>query len=107
MPCLHCGSQPGSGWAAPSGARSSTEKPRYDLIPAVALEREAIRMAEGARVHGENNYQQGANDPTFIRDRVNHLLEHAIRYAGGDRSEDHLAAIRCNAAMLAWFEAQK
>ena len=87
-----------------SGARSSEEKPRYDLIPACALEREAIRMAEGARVYGENNYQQGVNDPAFIRDRINHLIEHALKYASGDRTTDHLAAIRCNAGMLCWLE---
>jgi hypothetical protein len=89
-----------------SGAKSNEEKPRYDLIPHVALEREAIRMAEGAKDHGENNYRTGVSDPGFIRDRINHLIEHALRYADGDRSDDHLAAIRCNAGMLAWIEAQ-
>ena len=91
----------------PSGAKSSEEKPRYDLIPVVALEREAIRMAEGARAHGENNYQQGATDASFIRDRINHLIAHALNYASGDRSDDHLAAIRCNAGMLMWIESQR
>lgn len=87
-----------------SGAKSSEAKPRYDLIPLVALEREAIRMAEGAAVHGENNYRQGKGDQGFFKDRVNHLLEHALKYAAGDRSEDHLAAIRCNTGMLMWLE---
>lgn len=96
--------QPGDSWQSPSGAKSSEEKPRYDLIPLVALEREAIRMAEGARVHGENNYRKGKGDQAFIRDRINHLLEHALKYADGDRSEDHLAAIRCNTGMLMWLE---
>ena len=89
-----------------SGAKSSEAKPRYDLIPHRAQEREAIRMAEGAAAHGENNYQLGKDDPAFIRDRVNHLIDHALRYASGDRSDDHLAAVRCNAAMLIWFEEQ-
>jgi hypothetical protein len=87
-----------------SGAKSSEEQPRFDLIPFEALRREAIRMAEGARAHGENNYQQGTADPAFIRDRINHLLAHALKYANGDRSEDHLAAIRCNAGMLTWLD---
>lgn len=90
-----------------SGARSNERKPRYDLIPQVALEGEAIRMGEGAIDHGENNYQQGKDDQAFIKDRINHLIEHALKYANGDRSDDHLAAIRCNAGMLMWFEAQK
>jgi hypothetical protein len=93
-----------SGAVFPSGAKSSEQKPRFDLIPFEALSREAIRMAEGAAAHGENNYRKGAGDAAFIRDRVNHLLEHALRYAAGDRSDDHLAAIRCNAAMLMWLE---
>jgi hypothetical protein len=90
-----------------SGAKSSEEKPRYDLIPVCALEREAVRMAEGAKAHGENNYQQGVNDPAFIMDRINHLIAHALNYASGDRSDDHLAAIRCNAGMLMWIESQR
>jgi len=89
-----------------SGAKSSEEKPRYDLIPFCALEREANRMSEGARAHGENNYQAGKDDPAFIRDRVNHMIAHALKYASGDRSDDHLAAVRANAGMLMWFEAQ-
>lgn len=87
-----------------SGAKSSERKPEYRLIPQCALEREAIRMAEGAAVHGENNYRLGGAD--FINDRINHLIEHALLYASGDRSTDHLAAVRCNAGMLMWFEAQ-
>ena len=87
-----------------SGASSSEQKPRYDLIPAEAIRREAIRMAEGAAVHGDRNYQQGKNDPKFINDRINHMIEHALLYANGDRSTDHLAAIRCNAGMLIWLD---
>lgn len=90
-----------------SGAKSTEEQPRFDLIPVCALTREAHRMAEGARDHGENNYQQGKHDPEFIRDRLNHLIAHALNYASGDRSDDHLAAIRCNAGMLMWIEEQR
>ena len=87
-----------------SGAKSSEAKPRYDLIPLDASRREAVRMAEGAAAHGENNYQKGAADRRFVLDRINHLIEHALKYAAGDRAEDHLAAIRCNAGMLIWLE---
>ena len=87
-----------------SGAKSSEEQPRYDLIPLEALKREAQRMAEGAAAHGENNYRKGKDDPAFIRDRVNHMITHALAYAHGDRSTDHLAAVRCNAGMLIWLE---
>ena len=87
-----------------SGAKSSEVKPRYDLIPHCALEREAVRMAEGAASHGENNYRKGKDDPAFITDRINHLIDHALRYAAGDNTEDHLAAIRCNTGILMWIE---
>lgn len=87
-----------------SGAKSSEEKPRYDLIPMEALRREAVRMAEGAKAHGENNYHKGMGDAAFVRDRVNHAIEHLLKYASGDRTEDHLAAVRANTGMLIWLE---
>lgn len=87
-----------------SGAKSSAERDRYDLCELVALKRWAARMAKGAASHGERNYQKGAGDPVFTRDRLNHLLEHAMRYAQGDRSDDHLGAVMANAAILIWLE---
>ena len=60
-------------------------------------------MTAFSAVHGEHNYQRGAGDAAFIIDRLNHLIGHALAYADGDRSEDHLAAIRCNAAILMWL----
>jgi hypothetical protein len=89
-----------------SGAKSSAERARYDLCEPVAFERWAKRMAKGAASHGERNYQKGANDPVFKRDRINHLIEHAMKYASGDRSDDHLAAVMANAGMLIWMEHQ-
>jgi hypothetical protein len=90
-----------------SGAKSSEEQPRFDLIPYEAQHREAQRWGEGAKVHGVNNWQRGEGDEVFITDRLNHLINHATRYANGDRSDDHLAAVRCNAAMLIWFDERK
>ena len=87
-----------------SGATSTSEKPRYDLIPVAALRRLANRFGYGAEKHGDHNYKRGAEDPVFIRDRKNHMIEHATKYANGDRSIDHLGAIMCNAAMLAELE---
>jgi hypothetical protein len=89
-----------------SGAKSSEQKPRYDLCPQAAFRRWAQRMAEGAKSHGDRNYQKGASDPVFRLDRINHLLEHAHKFAEGDRSEDHLAAVMANAGMLIWFDEQ-
>lgn len=91
-------------YVAPSGARSSEQAPRYDLIPREALRREAARMAEGAAKHGENNYQLGKGDEAYKKERLNHALEHLLRYASGDRTDDHLAAVRANCGMLIWLE---
>jgi hypothetical protein len=86
-----------------SGAKSSEAKPRYDLLyPGIT--RGAIRMAEGAQSHGERNFEKGANDPVFVKDRENHLVEHALAYAAGDRSTDHLGAVIANACMLIRLE---
>lgn len=87
-----------------SGARSSEKQPRFDLIPRCALEREAVRMAEGAAAHGENNYRIGLHDSAFFTDRINHAIAHLLKYADGDRSDDHLAAVRANMGMLIWLE---
>lgn len=86
------------------GATSSEEKPRYDLIPLPAIKRLAERFALGAVVHGDENYKKGG--VVFWRDRKNHLVEHFYKWLDGDRSEDHLGAVMCNAAMLIWFDDQ-
>lgn len=87
-----------------SGAKSSEEAPRLDLIPLASLRRQADRMAMGAASHGARNYEKGARDPRFIQDRKNHLAWHVARYITGDMSDDHLGAILANAGMLARLE---
>lgn len=83
-----------------SGAKSTVVKPRYDLIPQIAMELLAERFAYGAGRHGERNYRKGGQDPVFVTDRVNHLIEHVMQFAEHRRRAD-LAAILCNAAILA------
>ena len=89
-----------------SGAKSAEVKPRYDLIVDGAR-RGAQRMAEGAASHGERNYERGVDDAAFVKDRENHMVEHALLYAAGDRSTDHLGAVVANAAILARLEAMR
>lgn len=86
-----------------SGAKSSAEAPRYDLIEPALLERLAARMAQGAASHGARNYRRGKDDPAFVRDRVNHLVGHALKLAAGDTSEDHLGAVAANCNILAFL----
>lgn len=89
-----------------SGAKSSSEKPRYDLIYRGFLTRLAVRMGYGAAKHGERNFEQGKGDAVYRRDRINHLIEHALKYAEGDTHTDHLAAIAANCNILAWLDDQ-
>jgi hypothetical protein len=83
-----------------SGAKSSEVKPRYDLVPQRALECIARRFELGIKTHGERNYRKGAQDSVFLVDRINHLIEHTLQFAEHRRTSD-LAAVLCNAAMLA------
>ena len=100
-----------------SGAKSTVQKPEYRLIPIEAMHAIAKRFAYGAARHGEKNYQKGATDPAFIRDRQNHAIEHLHHYAAGETITtadgkvetpmDHLEAAICNLAMLCWLEAHR
>ena len=86
----------------PSGATRSADADceRYDLISPYAARRESIIMAEGARTHGDRNWEKGIPAEVCL----NHLERHLIRYKMGDRSEDHLAKIRVGAGFLIHFE---
>ena len=97
-----------------SGAKSTEEKERFDLVPLVAIKAIAQRLGYGASRHGEKNYEKGWNDPVFIRDRKNHAFEHLVHYINGDTTadkdgnvdtpQDHLGAALTNLAMLARLE---
>lgn len=85
-----------------SGATRSTDADgeRYDLMPPGPARRAAIIYAEGAVIHGENNWRKGVPNEVVL----NHLERHLILYKLGDRSEDHLAKIRVNADFLMFYE---
>jgi hypothetical protein len=98
-----------------SGAKSTEEKPRYDLVPIEAITYIAERLSFGAQRHGDRNWQKGINDAAFIRDRKNHAVEHLLAYVTGtnlppdktgkvDTPKDHLKAAITNLAMLAYIE---
>lgn len=87
-----------------SGAKSSVEKPRYDLVELRAMELIAGRMKYGAERHGARNYRKGATDATFVTDRINHLIEHCHQFAEHRRTSD-LAAIGANFNILAGLNA--
>lgn len=88
-----------------SGATRSrdADSERYDLFPAEALQRMARIMADGAEVHGDNNWKKGIP----IEVCLNHLERHLVLWKMGDRAEDHLAKIGVNAAFIMYYEKQE
>lgn len=79
---------------------SSEGKPRPDLISPHAIMREAVWMAKGAKKYGERNWEKGIP----IRRCFESMFRHLLMYWLGDRTEDHLAAIRFNAGAIMHFE---
>jgi hypothetical protein len=87
-----------------NGASRSHHAPRYELIPKAAIDRLAGRLELGAEIHGDNNWRGGG--PEFVAQCKRHLVEHLYNYFEGDKSDDHLAAVICNAAFLCHFESK-
>jgi hypothetical protein len=94
----------------PSGARSSGNKSRYDLLPVWALQRIAARFAIGADRYGEDNWKRGMQDPEWTIDRLNHAIEHlydaiqAIKLGGIPHRDDDLSAVIVNAIFAMGYE---
>lgn len=65
-------------YVSKSGATSSGQKPRYDLIPLTLLRRIADRFGYGARRHAPYNWRRAieARDKDYILERLNHAMEH-------------------------------
>lgn len=99
-----------------SGAMSSGQKPRYDLIPDWALVRIADRFKLGADKYGVDNWQKGLGDRDFIIDRLNHAIEHiyrVIRLMRGPHvvvwevTDDDLAAVVLNAIFAMGYQREQ
>lgn len=72
------------------------EKGMYAKSPHYAIHRLAVHMQRGASKYGPDNWRKGMP----LSRTLDSLLRHAHQYADGDRSEDHLAAVLFNAAVL-------
>lgn len=75
-------------------------KPRYDLIPTLALKRVAELYARGATKYGDSNWQLGQPFSRMTESMERHL--HAWKQ--GERTEDHLAALVFGALGIMHFE---
>lgn len=78
-----------------TGSRRDTEdgKGRFDLIPPHGMLRLARHYENGAVKYGDHNWTKGQPLSRYMSS----ILRHAIKYMGGCRDEDHLAAIAWNA----------
>ena len=72
-----------------TGATRSSEPDgeSHDLISPHAIKRLAIIYAEGARIHGDRNWEKGVPLPITM----NHLKAHLNEWEAGNRTEDHIA----------------
>lgn len=90
-----------------SGAQRSEKKPRFDLIPTVALERLAARLQLGSETYAEYQWQKGLPP----EDTLNHVISHLLhwrdtwRATGQPPADDDLAAAMWGCMALMWFEA--
>lgn len=72
------------------------QKIRPDLISPIAMTRLAGWLAVGARKYTDRNWEKGIPlSRTFAS-----LYRHVIQIHSGDTSEDHEAAVMCNAMMM-------
>ena len=76
-------------------------KGRFDLIPAYALKRVALHFEHGGMKYNSRNWERGQYLSRYLDSSIRHLYS----YLGGDRSEDHMAAVAWNA--LAYMETEK
>ena len=79
---------------------SQAGKPRYDLIPSLALKRVADLYARGAEKYDDWNWAKGQNYSRVMASLERHL--HAFKQ--GETSEDHLAAVVWNALAIMHFQ---
>ena len=76
------------------------DKPRIDLISPFALRRLGTWLELGARKYKTRNWEAGMP----ISRCVASLCRHIESYKAGDKDEDHLAAVMCNASFIMHYE---
>ena len=65
-------------------------------IPVASLQAIGYIFEEGAAKYGRNDWLKGTGDKEYQDERLEHSITHLMKYANGDRSENHLAKV-------AWF----
>ncbi len=89
---------------------SAENKGRYDLIPPEALKRDAALYERGAKKYNDRNWEKGIPASRCLDSMLRHAQQALDNFAKVQRGEavtdpeDHLAAVRFNAACLATYE---
>lgn len=78
----------------------STGKLDWTILPWIVLKRDVELYMRGAKKYARDNWKKGQPFSRAFESLVRHMFD----YWMGDRSEDHLAAIRFNAACLIYYE---
>jgi len=90
--------------AETGGTKFDGEKPRTDLLSAIALEGLAAVLAFGARKYAAHNWRKGIHWSRVI----GAILRHTFAFMRGEDTDPesglpHVDAISCNAMFLAEF----
>jgi hypothetical protein len=84
-----------------NGGMREPKPERFDLMSIVAMYREARHYSSGGKKYGARNWEKGLEFTTC----TNAIMRHTLKYMlYGCIDEDHLSAIRWNAAALAELE---
>jgi hypothetical protein len=70
----------------------ATEKGRFDLLPYEPLRRLAVHYERGAKKYGDRNWEKGLP----LHGHLSCGARHLMKFIGGHRDEDHLAAVLWN-----------
>jgi hypothetical protein len=91
----------------PSGMRRDTTegKPLYTLIPKELLKRYAEHLTKGAVKYGRENWKLANSQEELDRFRDS-AFRHFMQWLGGERDEDHLAAVIFNMWAADYVEAR-
>lgn len=78
------------------GVKFDTDKPRYDLLPWLALECVAVVMRDGAEKYDEHNWRRGLHWSRLLRGAIGHISKTLIGewYDPGTKLP-HLAHAAC------------
>ena len=79
---------------------TADNKPRLELISPFAEERLGDWLRLGAEKYENRNWEKGMPFGRVVASIKRHVME----YQQGDRTEDHLAAVMCNAMFLIHYE---